>query len=265
MFSCCNVWPQRHADQKARRQPRRAACCRTAKPTQMNFKKTSPSIMSIGPGDLLPLISKPKCVHNHADTFSPPTCCLVKILQLLWIQERMEKDMGMEEVIFWMPDRHWWEALQLVHKAGKESAYILYRCVTAQGKINVFYHLQYSLQCRRFMAFTLKWRWLAYRVCQKRGLVCNSSYVLWPRYQGQPGIRYHRLVMQAVQDASQYPIFRYEDVLGLYCMPHRPVYFNEFEAFCDVILNLHVGKCEKILACATFPSCEQSWPPYLKH
>ena len=91
---------------------------------------------------------------------------------------------------------------QFCREAGKGLAYSFYREVTANGRIDVFRRLQCSLRCRRFVACTLKWRLLVFQAYVNRGM-CNCSYVLWPQYQGQPRIRYHSLVMQALRDASQ--------------------------------------------------------------
>jgi hypothetical protein len=159
---------------------------------------------------------------------------IVEVLRLLWVQTRIDKAIGIDEEIFYMPNRFWLGALQFFREAGKGLAYSLYREVTANGRIDVFRRLQCSLRCRRFVACTLKWRLLVFKAYVNRGM-CNCSYVLWPQYQGQPCIRYHSLVMQALRDASQYPLLRYDDVCELYHMPGRKLYFNEFDAFCDVI------------------------------
>jgi hypothetical protein len=162
---------------------------------------------------------------------------ILQVVSLLWVQTRLDKAIGIDEEIFYMPNRSWSVALQFVRGTGKGFAYSFYRKVTANGRIDVFRRLQCSLRCRRFVACTLKWRWLVFQAYVNRGM-CNCSYVLWPQYQGQPRIRYHSLVMQALRDASQYPLLRYDDVCGLYHMPVRKLYFNEFDAFCDVIHEL---------------------------
>ena len=41
--------------------------------------------------------------------------------------------------------------------------------------------------------------------------------------------------MQALRDAPQYTLLRYDKFSGLYHMPVRKLYFNEFDAYCDVI------------------------------
>jgi hypothetical protein len=173
----------------------------------------------------------------YSPSFDPETGFIVQVLRLLWVQTRIDKCIGIDEEIFYMPNRFWLRALQFVREAGKGLAYSFYRKVTANGRIDVFRRLQCSLRYRRFVACTLKWRLLVFQAYVNRKM-CNCSYVLWPQYQGQPRIRYHSLVMQALRDASQYPLLRYDDVCELYHMPKRKLYFNEFDAFCDVIHEL---------------------------
>ena len=162
-----------------------------------------------------------------------PLGCLIRVIQLLWIEENFDQVLGIQSQIFIAPSMQWWHALCSAREAGKKCAYVVYRRLSVSGTIDIFHRLQCGPPCR--CRSTGRWRWLAFLVMKQRALLC-SSFVEWPIYHGHSKWAFHAHVVKAVQDSKQYHIFRHEDVLGIYKIPSRYLTCNEFEAVCDVLL-----------------------------
>ena len=175
-----------------------------------------------------------------------PVECLMRVIQLLVIVEDIEQCVGIESQIFIALSTQWWHALHLTWKAGRSSAKFVYDRVSARGTIDIFHRLRCGPPCR--CRIPLRWRWLAFRVMKNRLLLCSSSVEL-PIYNERSKGFFNAYLAEAVFDAKQYPVFRYEDILGIYKTPSRYLCFNEFEAVCDLLLSAggqHLSRCTRL-------------------